>query len=275
MRIDLHTHSNRSDGTDTPTELVENAKAAGLDVVALTDHDTTVGWDEAEVAAERIGIRLVKGIEISSSIDHKSVHLLGYDFDPTDEPLLKELGKVLDGRNGRVPKIVAAFERIGIDITEEEIVAKSGGAEATGRPHVADVLIDKGVVADRGEAFDNYLSPGKPGYVGRYAAATEEAIRLIKSAGGKAVLAHPWSRGSDSVLTAERIAELVELGLDGLEVDHADHTDDDRESLLKIAGDLDLVVTGSSDYHGTGKGPEFGLGTSTTHPDQLERLLGT
>jgi 3',5'-nucleoside bisphosphate phosphatase len=273
VRIDLHTHSNRSDGTDTPTELVENAKAAGLDVVALTDHDTTVGWDEAEKAAERIGIRLVKGIEVSTRIEHTSVHLLGYDFDPEDVPLLEELGRVLDGRNGRVPKMVAALQRAGIDITEDEIVAKAGAAEASGRPHVADVLVDKGVVADRKEAFDTLLSPGKPGYVGRYAASTEAAIRLIKAAGGKAVLAHPWSRGSHEVLTPERIAELVELGLDGLEVDHADHTDEDREALTKIAAAHDLVVTGSSDYHGTGKGQEFRLGANTTRPEELEKLL--
>jgi 3',5'-nucleoside bisphosphate phosphatase len=273
VRIDLHTHSNRSDGTDTPTELVENAKAAGLDVVALTDHDTTVGWDEAQEAADRIGIRLVKGIEVSTRIEHTSVHLLGYDFDPEDAPLLDELGRILDGRNGRVPKMVAALQRAGIDVTEDEIVAKAGNAEASGRPHVADVLVDKGVVSDRKEAFDTLLSPGKPGYVGRYAASTDAAVRLIKAAGGKAVLAHPWSRGSHAVLTAERIAELVELGLDGLEVDHADHTDEDRETLTKIAAAHDLVVTGSSDYHGTGKGPEFRLGANTTRPEELDKLL--
>ncbi len=274
MNIDLHTHSNRSDGTDTPTELVENAKKAGLDVVALTDHDTTVGWDEAQEAADRIGITLVKGIEVSTAIDHRSVHLLGYDIDPRDVPLLDELRRVLDGRNGRVPKIVAAFARIGIDITEEEILAKSGDAGSTGRPHVADVLIDKGVVKDRSEAFDLYLQPGMPGYVGRYSVPTEQAVRLVKAAGGKAVLAHPWSRGSDKVLTPDRIAELVDFGLDGIEVDHPDHAGDDREALRKIAESLDLVVTGSSDYHGSGKGPEFGLGANTTSPEELERLLG-
>lgn len=275
VRIDLHTHSNRSDGTDTPTELVENAKAAGLDVVALTDHDTTIGWDEAEKAAERVGIRLVKGIEVSTRIQHTSVHLLGYDFDPDDVPLLEELGRVLDGRNGRVPKMVAALQRAGIDITEAEIVAKAGDAEASGRPHVADVLVDKGVVADRKQAFDTLLSPGQPGYVGRYAVDTDEGITLVKAAGGKAVLAHPWSRGSHRVLTPERIAELVEIGLDGLEVDHADHTDEDRETLTKIAAAHGLVVTGSSDYHGTGKGAEFRLGANTTRPEELEKLLGS
>jgi 3',5'-nucleoside bisphosphate phosphatase len=274
VNIDLHTHSNRSDGTDTPTELVENAKKAGLDVVALTDHDTTVGWDEAQEAADRIGITLVKGIEVSTAIDHRSVHLLGYDIDPRDVPLLDELRRVLDGRNGRVPKIVAAFARIGIDITEEEILAKSGDAGSTGRPHVADVLIDKGVVKDRSEAFDLYLQPGMPGYVGRYSVPTEQAVRLVKAAGGKAVLAHPWSRGSDKVLTPDRIAELVDAGLDGIEADHPDHDEEQREGLRKIAATHDLIITGSSDYHGSGKSDAFRLGANTTDPEELEKLLG-
>ena len=139
---------------------------------------------------------------------------------------------------------------------------------------MADVLIDKGVVKDRAEAFDQYLQPGMPGYVGRYSVPTAQAIRLVKAAGGKAVLAHPWSRGSNKVLTPDRIAELVDFGLDGIEVDHPDHSEDDREALRKIAESLDLVVTGSSDYHGSGKGPEFGLGANTTRPEELERLLG-
>ncbi len=275
VRIDLHTHSSRSDGTDTPTELVENAKAAGLDVVALTDHDTTIGWAEAEEAAARVGIRLVKGIEVSTAIEHKSIHLLGYEVDPDDVPLQAELGRVLDGRTGRVPKIVAAFGRIGIDITEEEILAKSGDAGSTGRPHVADVLIDKGVVKDRSEAFETYLQPGMPGYVGRYSVPTDEAVRLVKAAGGKAVLAHPWSRGSDTVLTADRIGQLVDAGLNGIEVHHPDHDDAKRAGLLTIARDHDLVVTGSSDYHGTGKTEAFRLGANTTEPEEFARLLGS
>ncbi len=274
MNIDLHTHSHRSDGTDTPTELIENAKAAGLDVVALTDHDTTAGWDEAQQAADRIGIRLVKGLEVSTELEHRSIHLLAYEVDPSDAPLLDELAKVIDGRTGRVPKFVARFQAIGIDVTAEEILAKVGGADAVGRPHLADVLIDKGVVASRDEAFRDYLSPGKPGYVGRYSIPTDAAIRLVKAAGGKAVLAHPWSRSSDTVLTPDRIAELVEDGLDGVEVDHPDHSEEQREALAKIAATHGLVVTGSSDYHGTGKGPEFRLGANTTDPGELEKLLG-
>ncbi len=274
MTIDLHTHSNRSDGTDTPTELIENAKAAGLDVVALTDHDTTVGWAEAEVAAERVGIRLVKGLEVSTELEHRSIHLLGYGVDPGYQPLVDELAKVIEGRTGRVPKFVTRFRAIGIEVTEEEILAKVGDADAVGRPHLADVLIDKGVVASRDEAFADYLSPGQPGYVGRYSIPTSDAIGLVKAAGGKAVLAHPWSRGSNKVMTPDRIAELVSAGLDGLEVDHPDHTGEQREALRTIADTLGLVVTGSSDYHGTGKGPEFGLGANTTDPGELDRLLG-
>ena len=274
MTIDLHTHSNRSDGTDSPTELVENAKNAGLEVVALTDHDTTVGWDEAQEAADRMGLRLVKGLEVSTEIQHKSIHLLGYDVDPRNQDLVDELRRVLDGRHNRVPKIVAAFARIGIEITEEEILAKSGDAGSTGRPHVADVLIDKGVVKDRGQAFNEYLQPGMPGYVGRYSVPTARAIELVKAAGGKAVIAHPWSRGSHEVLVPEKIAELVDAGLDGIEVDHPDHDEEQRDGLRRIAADHDLVVTGSSDYHGSGKTEDFRLGANTTAPDQLEKLLG-
>ena len=274
MTIDLHTHSNRSDGTDTPAELIENAVKAGLDVVALTDHDTTVGWDEAERAAERVGIRLVKGLEVSTELEHRSIHLLGYDVDPADGPLLEELGKVIEGRSGRVPKFVARFRAVGIDVTAEEILAKVGDADAVGRPHLADVLVERGIVASRDEAFREYLSPGKPGYVGRYSIPTADAVRLVKAAGGKAVLAHPWSRGSDKVLTAERIAELVDVGLDGIEVDHPDHAEEQREGLRKIAATHDLVVTGSSDYHGSGKTDDFRLGANTTSPEELEKLLG-
>jgi predicted metal-dependent phosphoesterase TrpH len=274
VTTDLHTHSNRSDGTDTPSELIENAKAAGLEVVALTDHDTTVGWDEAEVAAERVGIRLVKGLEVSTELEHRSIHLLGYEIDPDDAPLLTELAKVIDGRTGRVPKFVSRFAEIGIDITEEEILAKVGDADAVGRPHIADLLIDKGVVKDRGEAFERFLQPGMAGYVPRYSIPTDHAIGLVKAAGGKAVLAHPWSRGSHKVLTADRIGELVTSGLDGIEVDHPDHSEEQRDDLRKIAATHGLVVTGSSDYHGTGKTEEFRLGVNTTSREELEKLLG-
>lgn len=272
MLIDLHTHSNRSDGTDTPSELIENAVAAGLDVVALTDHDSTVGWAEADEAAARAGVRLVHGIEISTQLDGQSVHLLGYEFDPDDAALLDELQHVLEGRDNRLPRILARLRDLGIDIHEPDVERWSGSAAASGRPHIADALIELGVVADRTEAFNRYLQPGRPGYVHRYATPLHEAVRLVAGAGGRAVIAHPWSRGSDRVVTPEVLAELQGLGLLGIEVDHNDHDETARSALRDIAAELDLVVTGSSDYHGTGK-TDFELGCNTTAPDQLERLL--
>jgi predicted metal-dependent phosphoesterase TrpH len=271
--IDLHTHSRRSDGTDSPTELVENAARAGLDVVALTDHDAMTGWEEAQRAADRVGITLVKGLEISCRYRHKGVHLLGYEPDPTDPSLLAELERVLRGRQDRLPRTIAKLNDLGIAITEADVLAVSGDAAATGRPHVADALIVRGVVASRDEAFERYLMPGRPAYVDRYAADLEEMIRLLVDAGGRPVIAHPWTRQSRSVLTEEVIAGLAELGLVGLEVDHNDHDADSRAALRTIAHDLDLAVTGSSDYHGTGK-VGYDLGVNTTAPDQAVRLLG-
>lgn len=272
MLIDLHTHSNRSDGTDTPTELIENAKAAGLDVVAITDHDCTDGWREASEAAERVGIVLVKGIEISCRLDGKSVHLLGYEPDPDNGPLVEELGRVIEGRNARLPAIIERLRGLGIDIHSEDVLRWSGNAAATGRPHVADALIELGVVANRDEAFDRFLMPGKPAYVDRYATDLYEAIGLVNDAGGVAVVAHPWSRESRKVLTADRFRKLKEAGLAGIEVGHEDHDDEARASLRQIARELDLAETGSSDYHGTGK-IDFELGCNKTPLRQYELLL--
>jgi predicted metal-dependent phosphoesterase TrpH len=272
VTIDLHTHSNKSDGTDSPKELIQNAAAAGLEIVALTDHDSTEGWAEAAGAAKRADVRLIRGIEISTRLDGKSIHLLGYEFDPTNKPLLTELGKVLDGRNSRLPATLERLRGLGINIDAKDVRRHSTNAAAMGRPHVADALVELGVVANRDEAFAHYLTPGKPAYVDRYAAPLDLAIALIKDAGGKTVLAHPWSRGSKRILTKSRIASLKEIGLDGLEVDHNDHGEEDRAGLGQIVRELDLVRTGSSDYHGTGK-IDFDLGCNTTARDQFDRLF--
>lgn len=274
MRIDLHTHSNRSDGTDTPAELVQKAKAAGLDVVALTDHDATTGWDEAQDAADGSGIRLVRGIEISTTFHGVSVHLLGYEFDPDDAALTAELDRVLGGRNDRLPRVLARLAEHDVHITQADVVAQSGSAAASGRPHIADAMVAKGYIAHRDEAFDGWLNTHGRAHVERYSAPLTAAIELVKGAGGHVVVAHPWSRESSRVLTAEVFAGLAAVGLDGIEVDHNDHSAASRAALRVIANDLDLVVTGSSDYHGTGKGAAFSLGCHTTAPDQLERLLG-
>lgn len=273
MSIDLHTHSNKSDGTDSPKDLIQNAVAAGLEVVALTDHDSTEGWADALSVAKRADIRLIRGIEISTKLDGKGIHLLGYEFDPTNKALLTELGKVLDGRNSRLPATLERLRGLGIDIDAKDVRRHSANAAAMGRPHVADALVELGVVANRDEAFAKYLTPGKPAYVDRYAADLVTAIQLVKAAGGRTVLAHPWSRGSHRVLTPTRIAALKAVGLDGIEVDHNDHSAEDRAALGQIARELGLVRTGSSDYHGTGK-IGFDLGCNTTARDQFNRLFG-
>lgn len=277
MRIDLHSHSRMSDGTDTPTELVEAAAAAGLDVVALTDHDTAAGWDEAAAAARRLGVGLVPGMEISARYARpdgsgRGVHLLAYLLDPTYPPLVAELDAVLEGRNGRVPGMVERLRALGIDIDADEIRAHAGPTAAPGRPHVADLLVAKGVVGHRDEAFERFLNAGRPAYVGRRAADLVTAIRLVREAGGVTVVAHAWGRHDPASLDAEALAALAEAGLDGLEVDHQNHDAAARDGLRAIARDLDLVVTGASDYHGTGK-TDHDLGCNTTAPAELARLL--
>lgn len=272
MRIDLHTHSRASDGTQSPEELVRAATAAGLDVVAITDHDTADGWDEAEAAAVETGIALVRGMEISTRHDGHGVHLLAYLPDPTHPGLVAELDRILDGRSSRLPAMLARLRELGIDIDADDVRRVAGDAVSTGRPHVADALVDLGVVADRTEAFRRYLSAGRPAYANRYAAPLEEMLRLVEEAGGVSVIAHPWGRHGRQEPDEATLAELAEAGLSGIEVDHQDHDAPTRERLRAIARNLDLVATGSSDHHGTGK-VDHELGCNTTAPEELDRLL--
>jgi 3',5'-nucleoside bisphosphate phosphatase len=272
VRIDLHTHSDRSDGTLPPREVVLAAKAAGLDVLGLTDHDTAEGWPEAREAALEAGIRLVPGMEISCEHAGRSVHLLAYFVDPAHQPLQEALRLVLDGRDQRTPRVCTRLRELGIEIDEAQVARRAGDAVAIGRPHIADTLIDLGVVADREEAFDRFLSPGRPAYVRRYAAPLEQMLGTVQEAGGVSVIAHPWGRSYPSALGAEGLAHLQGLGLAGVEVDHQDHDPGQREELRGIARDLGLVVTGSSDFHGAGK-VDHELGCNTTDPAELERLV--
>jgi hypothetical protein len=272
MRIDLHTHSDRSDGTTSPAEVVRAAGAAGLDVVALTDHDTSAGWDEAADEVAEAGVALVRGMEISCKHAGRALHLLAYLPDPDHAGLQAELRLVLEGRDERMPRICAQLRAVGIDITEEQVAAHAVGAAAIGRPHVADALVSLGVVNHRDEAFEKYLSAGRPGYVQRYAPPLIRMLGIVREAGGVPVIAHPWGRTDRSALLEEGLAELKQLGLAGLEVDHQDHAPAQREELRAIAGNLDLLVTGSSDFHGAGK-TDHELGCNTTAPDQFERLV--
>jgi predicted metal-dependent phosphoesterase TrpH len=273
VRIDLHTHSNRSDGTEPPAAVVRAARDAGVDVLALTDHDTTVGWAEAAQAAGELGVAFVPGLEISCAYAGYGVHLLGYLPDPTYPPLVEELDRVLRGRNGRLPAVLEKLNALGIPVEVDEVRELAGDAAALGRPHIADALVAHGVVGSRGEAFDRFLGPRGPAYVKRYAADLEEMIGLLDAAGGVSVIAHPWAaRHNHDALDHAGLARLREVGLTGIEVDHEDHGDDARTALRALADELDLVATGSSDYHGLGKRGHR-LGCNTTDPEQLDRLL--
>ncbi len=273
MRADLHTHSDRSDGTDSPADLVARAERLGVDVLALTDHDTTAGWDDALAAGRGLGVGIIPGLEISCRLDGAGVHLLAYLVDPSFAPLRAELTRVLDGRKSRLPSTIERLRLLGIDISVDDVHRVAGPADALGRPHVADALVAKGVCGDRDDAFDRLLSPGRPGYVDRYAADLGEMITLVRAAGGVSVVAHPWARMSRRVLTGAALADLTDAGLAGIEVDHPDHDPDTRRQLGAIATALDLLVTGSSDHHGDGKGRAFELGSNSTAPEQLDRLI--
>jgi len=272
MRIDLHTHSNVSDGTDTPAELVVAAHEAGLDVVALTDHDTFDGLDRAVAAGREHGVEVVRGMELSCSRQGQSVHLLAYGADPDAAVLAEEMTKVREGRTGRLRPVLDLLAGLGVPVSEEEVLAQVGSSPSVGRPHIADALVAAGWVADRTEAFDRFLADGGPAHVGRYAIEIGHGIDLVHAAGGVAVIAHPWGRGRAELLPAAFLTELVEQhGLDGIEVDHQDHDAEARAGLRALADRLGVLGTGSSDYHGTGK-TDHDLGVNTTRPEVYDEL---
>ncbi|MFF5495309.1 PHP domain-containing protein [Streptomyces aquilus] len=264
MRIDLHTHSTASDGTDTPAELVRNAAAAGLDVVALTDHDTTRGHAEA-VAALPEGLTLVTGAELSCRIDGVSLHLLAYLFDPEEPELLAERELVRDDRVPRARGMVAKLQALGVPVTWEQ-VARIAGDGSVGRPHVATALVELGVVPTVSDAFtEDWLADGGRAYVEKHETDPFEAIRLVKAAGGVTVFAHPGAHKRGRTVPESAIAKMAAAGLDGIEVDHMDHDPETRDRLRGLAADLGLLVTGSSDYHGSRK--TVALGEFRTDPE--------
>jgi predicted metal-dependent phosphoesterase TrpH len=272
LRIDLHAHSSVSDGTERPAEVVRRAGEAGLDVVALTDHDTFDGWPEAVAAGAEYGIGVVPGVEISTQFRGRGAHVLAYHLEPSHRPLARELARIREDRRERLQRIATRLTKAGMPVDLSEILSAANGASSVGRPHVADVMVAKGYVKTRDEAFAWWLSAGGVGFVEKYAPDVFDAIGLVHAAGGVAVLAHPWGRGSRRVFTADTIGLLAEAGLDGIEVDHQDHDDAARAELRAVAATHDLAITGSSDYHGTGK-TGHDLGVNTTDPAQWERLL--
>jgi predicted metal-dependent phosphoesterase TrpH len=268
--IDLHTHSSVSDGTETPAELIRAAVAAGLGTVALTDHDSTAGWSEAFAAAAGTGLTVIPGMELSTNYGPASVHMLAYLFNPLDGAIIAETARIRDGRLHRAERIV---ERIGLDydLTWNDVLAQSSDGATLGRPHIADALVAKGHVLDRSAAFASILHWRSGYYEKYYAPSPLEGVRMIVAAGGAPVLAHPATHGRYRVIEEGAVAELVDAGLVGLEVGHRDNTDDGKERLIELAKKYDLVVTGSSDYHGEGKPNR--LAENTTSPEALARIV--
>ncbi|MGW5099340.1 PHP domain-containing protein [Streptomyces sp. NPDC004100] len=270
MRIDLHCHSTASDGTDTPAELVRNAARAGLDVVALTDHDTTRGHAEASAALPE-GLTLVPGAELSCRTDGVSMHLLAYLFDPDEPALLAERELVRDDRVPRAQAMIGELNTLGVPVTWEQVERIAAGG-SVGRPHIASALVELGVVPTVSDAFTpEWLADGGRAYVPKHETDPFEAIRLVKDAGGVTVFAHPAAVKRGRTVPETTIAKLAEAGLDGIEVDHMDHDPATRTRLRNLAGDLGLLVTGSSDYHGSRK--TVALGADTTDPEVYGEII--
>jgi len=268
--IDLHTHTTVSDGTDSPAQLVNKALAQGLDTLAITDHDAIAGWSSA-VQTLRGSLKLVLGAEISCLTESGvSVHMLGLLFDGTNSALLEALENTRDERLPRMRKMIELMQADGIDISIADVEAAMPPKATMGRPHLADALVAKKIVQSRDEAFFELLNNESKYYVAHLAPTPVDAIKLIRAAGGVAVIAHPFASLRGQILDSSDFIDLKTAGLNGIEVNHRDQSNEERLSLLSIASDLDLVMTGSSDYHGTGK--LNSLGENVTDPAQWERL---
>jgi len=251
--IDLHTHTTSSDGTDSPRELVNKAIVQGLEVLGISDHDTTSGWQEATESL-RGNLKLALGAEISCLTDDGiSVHMLGLLFDPLHQEMQTVLEETRDGRLPRMRKMIQKMQAEGFDISIEDVEKAMPAGATMGRPHLADALVNKKIVKSRDEAFTDLLHNESRFYVSHAAPTPIEAVKLIRRAGGVAVIAHPFASRRGQILGVDDFADLVTAGLNGIEVDHRDHNPSERAMLRAIATELDLVITGSSDYHGTGK----------------------
>lgn len=258
-RLDLHLHTTHSDGSCTPSEVVGLAHQAGVTALAITDHDITTGIPEAVAAGEQCGIEVIPGVEISSSIGHSELHILGYFLDWHDSTLNERFKTLRNSRHRRNPQIIERLQTLGIDITYDEVRALAG-SDSVGRPHIARALMDKGVVSSAKEAFDRFLADGKPAYVSRDLPSPIEAIQWIKAARGLAVLAHPtWVKLVNQPLIG-LIRELKAAGLDGIEVYYSTHTARQTREYLSLAQQLGLLITGGSDFHGLTK-PDIEVGS--------------
>ena len=266
---DLHLHSNHSDGTESPAEVVRQAHAHGVRTVALTDHDRSTGWHEAGEAAAALGMTFLPGMELSAKHEWRSVHVLGYLFDPDDPALVAETDRIRGDRIGRAERIVRNIGR-DYDLHWDDVVAQTTLDATVGRPHIADALVARGIVRDRTEAFDGILHPREGYYEPHYAPDPLTAVRLITDAGGVAVIAHPVT-GRDLMMPVPYLERLIAAGLGGFEIDHRENTEAGKRKLRDIAATHDLIVTGSSDYHGSGKPNR--PGENTTSDEMVARII--
>lgn len=265
---DLHLHSDHSDGTEPPAEVMASAHRHGLRTAALTDHDTTSGWAGAAEAAAALGMTFVPGMELSARHDWRSVHVLGYLFDPDDPGIRTMTGKIRESRMSRAREMV---ERIGrdYDLTWDDILAQTAHGASIGRPHLADALVALGLVTDRGQAFAGILHPRSPYYVDLYAPDPVAAVQAITGAGGVAIVAHPAARAG--LLPLGVIERMLDAGLAGFELDHRENREPELGRLREIVARRDLIATGSSDYHGAGKPNR--PGENTTSDEMVARII--
>jgi predicted metal-dependent phosphoesterase TrpH len=247
--IDLHTHSTCSDGSLTPAALAAAAAELKLEAVALTDHDTTAGVADFMAAAQAAGVRGLAGIEISAEHHPGAMHMLGYFFDPAHVGLQQDLVRLRQGRSERNRQILDKLRVLGIELTWDEVHALAGG-DVVGRPHFAQALIKRGHVKDKDEAFAKFLARGRPAYAERFRLSPAESIRMIRSAGGVPVLAHPCSLKLGQKQLRALLMELRTAGLEGLEVYHSEHHPNQTRLYHRLATELGLVMTGGSDFHG-------------------------
>jgi predicted metal-dependent phosphoesterase TrpH len=269
-RIDLHAHSNRSDGTFDPAEVVRLASERNLDVVALTDHDTTDGLEVAVETGVELGVEVVPGIELSAEHERTSVHVLCYWMDPSNPPLQGELARLRDERFHRGELMVEKLRALGVPIEFEHVRRIANGATIV-RPHLAQAMVEIGTVTSETEAFDRYLGDGRPGHVPKHALEPVDAVALILQAGGVCVLAHPGMWGDQSSVPIELIERMAAAGMRGLEVDHPDHLPEQVAGYRALADELGLVATGGSDCHGTRYEP-VRLGSSLCRPEAFAEL---
>jgi len=273
-RADLHTHTTASDGMFRPAVNVQMAKAAGLAAIAITDHDTVAGIPEALAAGKENGIIVVPGVEMSTAVDGKDIHILGYGISPDDPILLQRLLSLRNVRNRRNEDILANLEQLGMEVSLEDLEKAAGKADhidkSVGRPHIAQVLVDKGYVSDLREAFDRFLGEGKPAYASQTRISPEEAMTWIHEAGGTAIIAHPGLYSDDSL-----VFSLLDSGADGLEAFHSDHSPELEQHYANKAEGKGKLITGGSDFHGTRNGVPFhgAIGSRSVDVAVVRQLL--